>query len=294
MKVTYIKTALKSLITVPKIVTIHYFEFDKNFVFNGESHDLWEMVYVDKGCVQIQRDEESVFLKQGELILHKPNEFHSIRAYNSSPNFFVISFVCHSSAMQYLEKMCTVLEKPLQPFISSILQEAEKTYVLPKNTPTLKRLIKKENAPLGSEQLIKTYLEQLLILLVRKATKSGDATLFPTKESMQNHLVLAVKSYIAEHLEGTVRVSEICDALGYSKSYLSKLFEEQSGETIAAYATREKINLAKRLIREGSLNFAQISDKLGFDNPQYFSRVFKRVTHSTPTEFKLSLRFENE
>ncbi|MBE5732712.1 MAG: AraC family transcriptional regulator [Clostridiales bacterium] len=36
-----------------------------------------------------------------------------------------------------------------------------------------------------------------------------------------------------------------------------------------------------------------MSDKLSFDNPQYFSRVFKRVTGTTPTEFKLSLNFEN-
>ncbi len=291
MKATYIKTTLKSLITVSKIVTIHYYEFDKNFVFSGECHDFWEMVYVDKGCVQIQRDNEIIFLKQGELIFHRPNEFHSVRAYGSSPNFFVISFVCNSSAMQYFEKLHTSLEKPLQPFISSILQEAEKTYIIPKNTPDLKRLLKKENAPLGGEQLIKTYLEQLLILLVRGITKRGETAIFPSKESMQNHLVLAVKEYIESHVEETLRINDVCRKLGYSKSYLSKLFHEQSGETIAAFATRIKIDFAKRLIREGNLNFTQISDKLAFDNPQYFSRVFKRVTNMSPSEFKLSLHY---
>ena len=46
------------------------------------------------------------------------------------------------------------------------------------------------------------------------------------------------------------------------------------------------IEEAKRLIRDSDLNFAQISEYLSFDNPQYFSRVFKNRTGMTPTEFR--------
>ena len=52
-----------------------------------------------------------------------------------------------------------------------------------------------------------------------------------------------------------------------------------------------RINRAKELIREGVMNFSEISDMLDFDNPQYFSRVFKRETGMTPSEFKHSLNF---
>ena len=125
MKATYVKTQLQNVINVSKIVTVHYFEFDKNFVFKGESHDFWEMVYVDKGSVQIGRDLENLSLSQGEIIFHRPNEFHSIKALGSAPNFFVVSFVCSSPLMIYLEKYHTVLNKTLHGFISSIIKEAE-------------------------------------------------------------------------------------------------------------------------------------------------------------------------
>ena len=101
MKAIYVKTELQSILNISKIVTIHYYEFDKNFIFEGESHDFWEMVYVDRGQVKIRRDNEEQILSQGEIIFHKPDEFHSIRAYNSAPNFFVVSFVCNSPAMRY-------------------------------------------------------------------------------------------------------------------------------------------------------------------------------------------------
>ena len=293
MKATYVKTQLQNVINVSKIVTVHYYEFDKNFVFNGESHNFWEIVYIDKGQVQVRRNEESLILSQGEIVFHRPNEFHSIKALNSSPNFFVVSFVCSSPLMVYLEKYHTVLNKTLLGFISSIIKEAEKTYVIPKNDPTLKKLIKKETAPIGGEQLIKTYLEQFLIFLIRIIVKKDEPNVFPTKESMETHLVSSAKRLLEEKAEEPFRVNDLCIALGYSKSYLSKLFHEQTGETIANFSIKQKINRAKQLIREGNLNFAQISEKLSFDNPQYFARVFKRVTGMTPTEFKSSLNFEN-
>ena len=292
MKVTYIKTNLPSIINVSKIVTIHYDEYDRNFVFEGERHDFWELVYVDKGQVEICSEHTVKTLSQGELIFHRPNEFHAVRAQNSSPNFLVISFVCTSPAMSHFEGFHTVLEKELKPFFSSIMHEAEKTFEIPKNDPSLRKLKKKENAAIGGEQLIKLYLEELLILLVRRIVEKKGSTVFPSKESMESHLVTDIKDYIEGKTTEVFRISELCKNIGYSKSYLSRIFHEQTGQTLVTYAIKAKVKKAKQLIREGNLNFTQISDLLAFDNPQYFSRVFKRIVGMTPTEFKASLQFK--
>ena len=291
MKTTYIKTQIKNLINITKLVTIHYYEFDKRFHFDGETHNFWEMVYVDKGKVLVKRDKEELVVNQGELIFHKPNEFHAIKAHQSEPSFFVVSFSCNSPSMVYLENFHTKLDKILQPYISAIIKESENTFVIPKNDTTLKRLALKENSVIGGQQLIKTYLEQLLILLIRKINKIGN-NLFPNKESMENHLALSIKKYLEQNVEMQLKISDVCQNLGYSKSYLSKLFHEQTGYTIANYSNFLKIKLAKKLIRENNLNFSQISDKLSFDNPQYFSRVFKRFEKISPTEFRKTLVLE--
>lgn len=288
MRPAYVKTKLQTLITVSKIVTIHYYEFDRRFVFGGESHDFWELVYVDKGQVCITRDDEEIIVGAGEIVFHRPDEFHAIKALDSEPNFFVVSFECHSPAMRQFERYRTRPDKTLGAFISSILREAEKTYVIPKNDTELHRLVRKESAPPGGEQLIKTYLEQLLIFLFR-GIDSSETALFPSRESMENHLVESIKAYVDAHAEETVRLDDLCREFSYSKSYLCRLFLEQTGETIAAYAVRRKIHLAKRLIRENTMNFTQIAARLSFESPQYFARVFRRVTGMTPTEFKRTL-----
>ena len=65
MKASYIKTQIKNLLNISKIVTIHYYEFDKNFTFEGERHDFWEMVYIDKGIVEVKSEDKLIRLCQG-------------------------------------------------------------------------------------------------------------------------------------------------------------------------------------------------------------------------------------
>ena len=277
---------INTVINVSRIVTIHYDEYGPNFVFQGEIHNFWELVYVDKGKVQIRRDDEDMILEQGEIIFHRPNEFHSIRSLDSSPNFFVITFVCSSPVMQHFERYTTRLDKHLKVFVSSIIREANNTYHISKNDSTISHLPYKSDAPLGGEQLIKNYLEQLLIFLLRSITQKGDISIFPQKENETNPLVSAIKDYLAVRVEETVRIEDICHEFGYSRSFLSKQFQSQTGESLMSYATGLKIDRAKQLIRETKMNFAQISVLLAFENPQYFCRVFKRRTGMTPTEFK--------
>ncbi len=292
MQQRHVKTPLTTLINITKIISIHYFEFDETFDFKGESHNFWEMVYIDKGQVLIKSDTNVKILNQGEIIFHRPNEFHSIKAYNSSPNFFVISFDCGSSAMNFFEKKHTKLEKSLKPFIESIIKEAENTYYLVPNEVQFKKLIKKETALIGGEQLIKTYLEQLLIMLIRLDSQKESKIFFPSKENLQSHIVKEIKDYVSDNINKIIKIEDICKHIGYSKTYLSKLFNEQCGTTLIQYISKCKINQAKLMIRQGRYNFTEISEILNFDNPQYFCKVFKKITNMTPSEFKKTLEIK--
>ena len=285
MEKGYIKTRPRTVVDVTKIVTIHYYEFGSNFVFSGESHNFWELVYVDKGSVAVCRDGEEIVLQQGQVIFHKPNEFHSIRALDSAPNFMVISFASTSLAMAGFERCCMRLERAHKNLLSAIIKEAERCYIIPKNDTKLRQLRRRREAPLGSEQLIKTYLEQLLIFLLRAISESKEAELIPLPAE-EVPLVGAIKEYLTVRSEENVRIEDVCRAFGYSKSFLSRVFREHTGQSLAAFARKKKIDRAKELIREGRLNFTQIAAVLSFEDPQYFSRVFKKESGMTPTEYK--------
>ena len=292
MKSLYIRTKLNNFINITEIVTVHSYEFDRSFKFDGETHNFWEMVYVNNGSVEITREEETLILKQGEVIFHSPNEFHAIKSHNSSPDFFVVSFVCKSATMRYFDKLSLKIDQSLKPFVFSIASEAEKMYSIPKNNPNLKKLTPKADAPIGGEQLIKTYLEQFLILIARKIFEKKDVSIFPSKDNMETYLVSEIKKFLDSKVTERVHIEEICDTFGYSKTYLSELFKSQCSMSIISYFNKQKIEYAKKLIRENKMNITEVSNALSFDNPQYFSRVFKKFAGVSPREFTNSLKFQ--
>ncbi len=283
----YIKHKLTNTINISKIVTMHYFEFDKNFHFPGESHDFWEMVYVDSGNVLINAGKNSHVLKQGELIFHKPNEFHTISSDKKTPsNVFVISFVTTSKNMVWFRERKTELPSSLRHFIKRLIDEGRQTFELPFNNPELRELKLCPTSPFGGQQMIRTTLEQLLIMLIRNQEKNAETPqIFPDKESMDNHLVSSIISLMQKNIYGKITVDEICLSLNYSKTYISKIFNKNCGCTIIEYYTNMKIKEAKKLMRENAYTIAEISGMLCFNNPHYFSRVFKKVAKMTPSEY---------
>ncbi len=293
MKDKFIRYSFDKVINIEKLITVFYMELSKNFTYDGERHDFWEMVYIDRGEVVCTAEKRKFVLKGGELTFHKPNEFHAIRAsQNTAPNVSIITFECKSRAMRYFEGKIFRLSQEEKALISMLFREGISAYALvdPRN-PLLQQMQKLENAPFGSSQMTKNLLEIFLISLHRNtdvlAKKSryhykvdGVDIPFPVKELLD---------LLEKNVYGSLTVKEISQRLGKSESTVKNLFSLYRNGGIMHYYNYLKIEEAKRLIREGSCNFGQIAALLQFDTPQYFSICFKRYVHMSPQEYKKSI-----
>ena len=74
------------------------------------------------------------------------------------------------------------------------------------------------------------------------------------------------------------------------RSHLQKLFQEVGSMGVMELFHKMKIDIAKRMIREGQLNFTQIADQLGYSSIHYFSRQFKKECDMSPSEYAQSIR----
>lgn len=63
---------LQRPLAVDDIVSVHYFEYSSNYYFEGECHDFWEFLYVDKGELDVRAGDVVQHLKKGQIIFHKP------------------------------------------------------------------------------------------------------------------------------------------------------------------------------------------------------------------------------
>ncbi len=283
---SYIIKPIRKIIDVKSIVTILYYELSKDFDYAGESHDFWEMVYVDKGEIVATSDGVRHIVPQGSAIFHKPNEFHRLAANGTiAPNVFIITFVCTSRDMQFFNEKITEIPTKLRSYIADIIDERHIIRSDPPGTDT----VNGRAVGIASEQMVKLYLEQFLILLLRGEEAAKPGRFSAEREDWDNQLVNDMIHYLQEHIYQELSVSDLCRRFCYSKTQLSKVFKEATGSTIMDYYTRLKIKEAKYMIREGDLNFSQIAVQLSFDNPQYFSRTFKRIAGMTPKEYKNSV-----
>lgn len=294
---TYVKTPLKREITIDSIITIHYFEYMKDFVFHGESHDFWEFLYVDKGSVIVRSGEDHVHLDAGSVIFHQPNEFHAIRSVGtSSPNLVAVSFTTRSPAIDFFRKKSFSLSVEERTLISQIIRLARETLSTPIHLPSIEQVHIRPDAPFGSQQLILLYLELFLITVRREHSEGASLTdlksFIPpqdvpdSKKSRIEEVIQYMQFHICEH----ITISSVCEALSISRSALQSLFHKEKQCGVMEYFNHLKIQRATEIIRDGTMNFTEISYFLSYSSLQYFSKQFKNVTGMSPTEYASSVK----
>lgn len=293
MEKSYVKYRIKNIFPISKIVTIHYFEFDPNFGSKSDKHDFWELVYVDKGVLLAQSGENTITLSQGECFFHPPGEVHSHHANGRvAPNIFIISFVCSGEDMKAFASRKFTVPGNLRPVISGIISEGKSTFNLPFNDPDLKRLSLLPEEITGGQQMVRIYLEQFLIMMLRHQQTEGEKIKTNTRTVVPEHLAETIAAQLDTMVYSKVNIEDFCNEMRYSKTYLSKIFLKSYGCTMIDYVTQLKIDEAKKLIREHRYNFSQISDLLMYSNSFYFSRVFKKLTGMSPSEYKKSVKID--
>lgn len=101
-------------------------------------------------------------------------------------------------------------------------------------------------------------------------------------------IVEKVIQYILENPQRIIQLSEAAQHANVSDSYLSQLFKKETGENYISFVHRYKVNLAKEMLEQHMLIY-EICDKIGFENANYFSKIFRRYTGYTPSNYKKSL-----
>lgn len=92
-------------------------------------------------------------------------------------------------------------------------------------------------------------------------------------------------AYIEENLYLQVQLSDTAKEIGVSAAYLSTLFKKEMGQNFIEYVNQQKTEAAKKLLEEGKMVY-EISDKLGYENSTYFSKLFKKFTNMSPDTYR--------
>lgn len=295
----YHYTPLPGVLQVEQIVSLHYYEYEEGFMGVIEDHDFWELVYVDAGAVTCRAGDLRLSLTHGQAILHPPMERHQIITSGQTGNTYIFSFTCPQLRPDYFRGRPLHLGEAQHQLVLQAMHYGRQLYEGPYDELFQPQLYLRKQTPYGGEQLLRSCLEMLLILLVRSAGSAADygipaqhqsAALRLRRPRSQTQIVQQIKQILEEHLYGALTMESLSRTMAFSESYLQKLFRKHTGMSLMAYYNRLKMDRAQKLIAEGRYTFTQIGQLLGYSSVHYFSRVFRQHTGMSPSQYESTVR----
>ncbi len=272
---------MSDIIHVKRIASVSIFDLSPKFRTSLEIHDGYELVYVDSGTINCIIGNDEITIAQGEMLIHHPGEAHiTVCNGKKRASIFTVIFECRSKAIKRLCDGTMAVPGHLLPLLCQLIDECQKTYIVSKYP-----LVRKDDAPIGGEQLVRNLTESFLIFLTRRTVDA------PSMAERRQHksecdLVSEIAEYLREHIHECVTLDELSEVFHFGKTHMCVSFKKRMGTSIINYHLDLKVDEAKRMLREEALTVHEIADKLGFDSPEYFSRCFlKRVGYS-PRSFK--------
>jgi two-component system response regulator YesN len=142
----------------------------------------------------------------------------------------------------------------------------------------LKPIVQIESSDIGNIILMKNSIKKKLLFYIEKILSSNNSNI----EDIINNAKLFISNNYMNDITLDMVASEIC----ISTYYFSKLFKKETGINFIDYLTKERIDNAKYLIRNSSRSIKQVSSEVGYNDSNYFSRVFKKHTGYSPSIYK--------
>ncbi len=274
MKDSYQYHPLISKINLKEILTCFYQVRKSNYTFPGESHDHYELTYIDHGILDTTIDGEKFRLQKYDLILYYPGQFHTQSTdQENTCSYLTITFDLDSSLGKSLKNRVFHTQKNVYQALTEFMKVTQ-------------------NEGYMNDELSLLYLKQILIFLCKDDENEEGYNISstnPMQEHYESALLNEILVYINNNVFKSFTVEDLCLKFSVSRSSLQSLFKNNIYITPKQYISNIKLNQAKIMIHEHKHTISEISDILGYTSIHYFSRKFKLQYGMSPTEYAKSI-----
>ncbi len=247
----------------------------------AHSHSSFELIVVTRGPYRCRLNDEAIKIDSGQCLLIKPGDRHEVDC-RPGQRHYVLQFD--------LEEKEIGDNRSIFVF-NRTLKSAEQTFNAPiaEIEPILQSIADHSNSDRRFASEIQDSLTQHLFWIV--ASCIPEDRLAPAFRKLSNdqrfldRLERVAQNHAAKHLT----LDALASLMEVSKSTLAKRCAALLGESPSHYLLRGKIDLAVKLLSTTNMRIKEVSFDLGFQNPYHFSRVFKRYTGTSPTDFRKSV-----
>lgn len=278
---------LNRVVNIHAIVSADYLNGVHLYKGTHAHEHAWELCYSMCGDTRITYNENVLTLDSEQCLLIAPGVNHTINLIQENAQAFVVSFTCMDAYLPMLRRQILDTTPRQQLQFQQILSELRAAFTLEENRLRIKHFNPSQTSPLGAEQLICCYLEEILIEMMRTVVRGksdcGENTDLVT--AVQSYLADQIMAYVRDHLGENLSVTQIATHFHYSRNQIGSLYKSATGTSLARAIALERIAKAKQMLEEHSKSITEISEELGYSSPQYFSKKFAQEVGCPPSQY---------
>ena len=267
-------------IRINEILGYYYSIRNSGYAFSGEKHSYFELTYVDRGCMSTEIDGQNYDLKERELIIYGPGQFHT----QSIPDGCSCSYVTILFDMEAV--VFDVESSHYELILNKSFGYDKKIYTL------IKTFVMESTSQLPYMNSLMLCLLQETIIRLLQSQFTGEKSERPVTDARQHYqdeLLEKILSYIDETIYEPVTIAEICQKFSLSRSSLQILFKENLEQPPKKYINELKLEKSRQMICENRYTISEIALMLGFNSIHYFSRAFTQKYGMAPSEYSKTL-----
>lgn len=258
--------------------------------FPSHKHNYIEFNYVYQGKLSQIIDNKKITLQKGELIFLNQYITHEIQA--SSEEDIIINFIVRPEFFDYI---ITLLdnENSISKFLLTTLytdyDEGEYLYFKVSERKNIQDLIERIITELYAPSIMSKATIKLLVgLLIVELVKNSQEIHIYSADNYEKMIIIQSLKYIDEFYN-TATLSELSKKLKQPDYKLSKLIKKHTGMTFKELLQERKLSRAVELIKSTECSVVELIERIGYENPTYFYKIFKSKFGMTPREYKLNL-----
>lgn len=245
-------------------------------------HENFEILYFEKGDAVIYCNSEPIQVGPGELIIINSNDWHYGENLSSQLIYYVVEFDLSFIDSNHID-LCQT--KYLTPLLQNRILFRNQIHRHDELLTEVRQLIKEYyRQELGYELAVKAYIYRIIVLLLRHY---GEQTISETEKNRQRKTLSRlspVLEYMDCHYTEQLSLKQLSAMANMSNHYFCRLFKSLTGKAPTEYINHLRLNKAVTLLRESELNITEVALAVGFNDSNYFSRIFKKYKHISPSQ----------
>lgn len=255
--------------------------FETGSLFESHWHEQIQFLYFECGEALIHCNSHPYEIRPNNLMVINSNEIHYGEALSKHLIYYIVKVDLNfllSSHVDFCQiKYISPLLQGRTRFQNHIIQDDQLAL---KIQEIFEEYTKQQT---GCELSIKAHLYQIIALLLRNHQQKDSLQPLQERQQKSIHQVRTVLEYIDQHYSETITLSQMATLSNMSNQHFCRVFKNLTGKRPMDYINYLRINKAVGLLEQRNFNISEIAMAVGFDDSNYFSRLFKKYQKTSPS-----------